>query len=137
MSQRLLLLVVLLCSVSLFAESPVKEFVWETGNTLEITPSGMYRLVFDDAVSSTTVSSIAVMANGMCEFEITTPALTNGRGAGTYPVVVKYYLKAGDEVTFEIRRNPANNTVPAMYKARVVSYTWNKIRLVKISETPY
>jgi len=129
MIKRLMLLLVL-CGSSLFANGTGIYFEWETGNNVsELNPSGIYRLVFKDGSSSSmVVTGIAVMDNGMCELELTTPVLSNGTAEGTYPVVVRYYLKVGDEVTFTVRRNPVRYSDDGEYKVKLNSYTWNKIR---------
>ena len=126
MKRCFLLTMVLFCSLCVFAQT--NQITIKTGETFQYYPVGIEAIAFKGNTPLPVVSKIMKIDDKVFEFSLTVAALSNNTADGTYPILISYYIKVGDEI--ELNKNDTYlDTV--LVKFNVVSINWNPRSITK------
>lgn len=124
MKRYFLSIMALFCSLCVYAQT--NQITIKTGEEIQYYPVGVEAIAFKSNTPLPVVSKIMKIDDKVFEFSLTVAALSNNTADGTYPILVSYYIKVGDEL--ELNKNDTYlDTV--LVKFKVVSVNWNTLVL--------
>jgi hypothetical protein len=112
--------------ISLFTVAAQEKITFTAGETVKYYPVGVEAIAFRDHTPEPFISSVRQFSNEIWELSFTVAALSNSTADGTYPVVISYYVKAGDVIQLKSNTPYLGDDIK---KFKVISAGWNVIVL--------
>lgn len=119
MKKYFLSIMVLSCSLCVYAQT--NQITIKTGEEIKYYPVDV-----EIRASLPVVSKIMKIDDEVFEFSLTVAAFSNSSVYGTYPILVSYYIRVGDEL--ELKKIDTYFD-PVFVKFEVVSINWNTLVL--------
>lgn len=111
---------------AIFAYAQSNQITIKPGDKFPYYPTGVEAIAFKGNTPLPIVSKIMKIDDKTYEFSLTVAALSNNTADGTYPIIISYYLKIGDEIEFK-KKDTYMDSI--LIKFKVTSLNWNTLVL--------